>query len=211
MLERAGACFGSKMGWERANAFAPSGQQPVIEYSWGKPNWLPCSVAEQQATRCAVAVFDRSSFAKYLVSGPQALAALRWLCIANVDVASGRTVCAGMLNASGRYEADVTVTGVAAEEFLLFAGAAKAERDLDDISRRLPASGGLGNEAVGAINAGYPIESLCPEKAYRAFMRELTPGFIKAGRCQVSVGGQISGATISLRPPFDPDGEKVRR
>ena len=44
----------------------------LIEYSWDKPNWLPWSVAEQRATRGAVAVFDQTSFSKYLVSGPRA-------------------------------------------------------------------------------------------------------------------------------------------
>ncbi len=41
LLVAANANFGSRMGWERANFFAPAGQDPVIEYSWGKQNWLP--------------------------------------------------------------------------------------------------------------------------------------------------------------------------
>ena len=49
LLRDAGACFGSKMGWERANVFAPAGQQPVIEYSWDKPNWL--AVVGRRAAR----------------------------------------------------------------------------------------------------------------------------------------------------------------
>src|SRR5712692_2030394 len=44
LLAEAGACFGSKMGWERANVFAPAGHQAVLGYSWDKPNWLPWSV-----------------------------------------------------------------------------------------------------------------------------------------------------------------------
>ncbi len=46
-----------------------------------------------------------------------------------------------MLNAGGRYEADITVTRMAAEEFLLFSGSASTQRDLDHIGRRLPATG----------------------------------------------------------------------
>ncbi|MGZ8724805.1 MAG: FAD-dependent oxidoreductase, partial [Aeromicrobium sp.] len=60
-LAEANACFGSKMGWERANFFAPAGENPGIEYSWGKQNWLPWSAAEQRATRQAVALFDQTS------------------------------------------------------------------------------------------------------------------------------------------------------
>ena len=141
LLSDAGACFGSKMGWERANVFAPAGEPPVIEYSWGKPNWLAWSAAEQRATREAVAVFDQTSFSKYLLSGPSALPALQWLCTADVDVPPGRTVYTGMLNAGGRYEADITVTRLGRDEFLIFSSAASTERDLDHIRRRLPSSG----------------------------------------------------------------------
>ena len=141
LLSEAGACFGSKMGWERANVFGPPAEGPVIEYSWGKPNWLPWSAAEQRATREAVAVFDQTSFSKYLLAGPSALAALQWLCTADVDVPVGRTVYTGMLNAAGRYEADITVTRLGRDEFLIFSSAASTERDLDHIRRRLPSSG----------------------------------------------------------------------
>ena len=68
-LAAAGAGFGSRMGWERPNFFAPTGQSPEIAYSWGKPNWLPWSAAEQRACRESVAVFDQTSFSKYVVEG----------------------------------------------------------------------------------------------------------------------------------------------
>jgi len=141
LLREAGACFGSKMGWERANVFAPPGLPAVIGYSWDLPDWLPWSIAEQQATREAVAVFDQTSFSKYRLAGPQALAALQWLCTADVDVPPGRTVYTGMLNGRGGYEADITVTRLGAEDFLLFSSAASTERDSDHITRRLPAAG----------------------------------------------------------------------
>ena len=34
---QAGANFGSRMGWERANVFAPAGTEPVLDYTWTKP------------------------------------------------------------------------------------------------------------------------------------------------------------------------------
>jgi heterotetrameric sarcosine oxidase gamma subunit len=144
LLAAAGACFGSKMGWERANFFAPPGhysktQPPEIEYGWGKQNWQPWSSAEQRAARTAVALFDQTSFSKYLVTGPDAEQALQWLCTADVAVAPGRTVYTGMLNVHGTYEADITVTRLSAEEFLLVSSAASTERDQDHIRRRMPA------------------------------------------------------------------------
>lgn len=137
LLDAAGANFGSRMGWERANFFAPRGHSPVIEYTWGKPNWLPWSAAEQRSTRGGVTVFDQTSFSKYLMVGPDAEAALQWLCTADVGVPVGRTVYTGMLNARGTYESDVTVTRTAPHEYLLVSSAATTERDRDHIRRNL--------------------------------------------------------------------------
>jgi glycine cleavage system aminomethyltransferase T/glycine/D-amino acid oxidase-like deaminating enzyme len=138
LLAEANACFGSKMGWERANFFAPPGERPVIEYSWGKQNWQPWSSAEQLATRQRVAVFDQTSFSKYLVVGEDAAPALQWLCTNDVAVPPGRTVYTGMLNDRGTYESDITATRLSATEFLLVASAATTERDADHIRRQLP-------------------------------------------------------------------------
>ncbi len=139
LLEAANANFGSRMGWERANFFAPAGVDPAIEYTWGKPNWLPWSAAEQTNTRTAVTVFDQTSFSKYLMVGPGAEAALQWLCTADVGVEIGKAVYTGMLNERGTYESDVTVTRIGAEEFFIVSSAATTERDKDHIRRSLPA------------------------------------------------------------------------
>lgn len=137
VLAERGACFGSRMGWERANVFAPAGQEPVIEHTWGKPNWLPWSVAEQRAARGAVAVFDQTSFSKYLVVGADAERALQWLCTGDVAVPVGRVVYTGMLNERGTYEADVTVTRLAADQYLVVSSAASTERDQDHLGRQI--------------------------------------------------------------------------
>ncbi len=138
LLREAGACFGSKMGWERAVFFAPPGTRPEIEYSWGRQNWQPWSSAEQLATRRAVAVFDQTSFSKYLVTGPDAQAALQWVCTNDVAVPPGRSVYTGLLNDRGTYESDITVTRLSADEFLLVASAATTERDIDHLRRAMP-------------------------------------------------------------------------
>jgi len=138
LLRAAGASFGSRMGWERANFFAPPGESPEIRYSWGKQNWLPWSAAEQRAARSAVAVFDQTSFSKYLVSGPDAERALQWICTADVAVPPGHVVYTGLLNDRGTYESDLTVTRVSAREYLLVSSAATTERDKDHLRRQLP-------------------------------------------------------------------------
>jgi glycine cleavage system aminomethyltransferase T/glycine/D-amino acid oxidase-like deaminating enzyme len=388
LLEAAGACFGSRMGWERPNFFAPPGDQPRIEYSWGAQNWLPACAAEQRAARRDVAVFDETSFSKYLLTGPDAEQVLQWLCTADVAVEPGWTVYTGLLNERGTYESDVTVTRLSELEYLLVSSAATTERDKHHIRTRMPAGaratlvdvtsayavfgvmgprsrdllaalsgddfsdaafpfrasrevslgyftvratrityvGELGWElyvpaefAVGVyellraagsefglVNAGYyAIESMRLEKGYRAFGRELTPDYgpveagllfacklrtdisflgreavekaraegprrrlvslvledpgammwggelvlrdgapvgqvtsaawgealgavaglayvwdpgggvvtpelVRTGSYQVNVGGEVTGARVSMRPPFDPASERVR-
>ena len=103
----AGATFGTRNGWERPLYFGPA-----LDYGWGRPAWLEHSAAEQVACRTAVAVFDQTSFSKYAVRGPDALASLQWVCAADVDVPVGHAVYTPWLNARGAYESDVTVTRV---------------------------------------------------------------------------------------------------
>ena len=38
----------------------------------------------------------------------------------------------------------------------------------------------------------------------------LTPEFVRTGSYGVNVGGEVTGARVSLRPPFDPAGDRVR-
>lgn len=133
----ANANFGSRMGWERPNVFAPQGVEPMIEYGWGKPNWLPWSAQEQRATRTAVTVFDQTSFSKFLLIGADAERALQWLCTADVAVPVGRAVYTGLLNQRGTYESDVTVTRTGEEEFLIVSSAATTERDRDHLRRTI--------------------------------------------------------------------------
>jgi glycine cleavage system aminomethyltransferase T/glycine/D-amino acid oxidase-like deaminating enzyme len=137
LLKDANANFGSRMGWERANFFAPAGAHAEIVYSWGKQNWLPWSAAEQRAAREAVAVFDQTSFSKFLLTGPDAESVLQWLCTADAAVPPGKTVYTGMLNERGTYESDVTLTRLSAQEYLIVSSAATTARDADHIRRRI--------------------------------------------------------------------------
>ena len=82
-------------------------------------------------------VFDQTSFSKYRLIGPDAEAALQWLCTADVAVPVGRTVYTGLLNERGTYESDVTLTRVAHDEYLIVSSAATTERDKDHIGRRI--------------------------------------------------------------------------
>jgi sarcosine dehydrogenase len=133
------ACFGAKMGWERANWFAPDGVEPEAVYSFGRQNWFPYAAAEHRAAREAVAVFDQTSFAKLKLEGADAEAELQRLCANDVAVPPGRVVYTAMLNERGGFESDLTVTRLAADAYLVVTGSAQGTRDLDWIRRHLPA------------------------------------------------------------------------
>jgi len=138
-LAERGACFGETAGWERANWFAPPGVEPVYEYGWGRQNWFPYSAAEHRAVRSSVGLFDMSSFAKFRVEGPDAEAVLQRICANDVAVEPGRIVYTQWLNHRGGIEADLTVTRLAEDSFLIVTAAASATRDLAWLKRHIPA------------------------------------------------------------------------
>ncbi len=139
LLRDGGACFGSKMGWERANFFAPSRDQAQIEYSWSHQNWHPWVGEEHSACRERVAIFDMSSFAKLLIKGPDAFRALNSIIANHAPVEPGATVYTGMLNSRGGYESDFTVTMIDHTEYMIVTGSAQAVRDRDVIERAFAA------------------------------------------------------------------------
>jgi 4-methylaminobutanoate oxidase (formaldehyde-forming) len=136
-LRDAGACFGTKMGWERANFFAPSPAQARIEYGWGHQNWHQWVAAEHRACRESVALFDMTSFAKLLVKGRDAHALLQSLVANDVPTTPGRTVYTGMLNERGGYESDFTISCLDRNEYMIVTGSAQAVRDRDVVERAL--------------------------------------------------------------------------
>ena len=149
------ALFGSKMGWERPNFFAPSAQEARLDYSWDRQNWFRFVAAEHKATRGAVTITDLTSFSKFMLQGPEAENALQHLCANDIAVAPGSTVYTGLLNGRGTYESDLTVARLGADRFLLVTGTAQTTRDADWIRRHLPKGAALsdvtGDYAVIAV------------------------------------------------------------
>jgi 4-methylaminobutanoate oxidase (formaldehyde-forming) len=128
-MEAAGAVFGEVAGWERPNWFALDGQERVYEYSYGKQNWFEASGVECNAVRTAVGLFDQTCFVKYRVEGPDAVAALNEICANEVDVPAGRAVYTQWCNDRGGIEADLTVTRISENEYLVVTAAAAGTRD----------------------------------------------------------------------------------
>lgn len=137
-LQALGACFGETAGWERANWFAPAGLNAQYEYSYGRQNWFAHSGAEHLAVRNGVGMFDQSSFAKFVVQGPDSEAVLNRICANDVAVPVGKMVYTQWLNERGGIEADLTVTREAPDRFLVVSAAATQTRDFAWLQRQIP-------------------------------------------------------------------------
>jgi 4-methylaminobutanoate oxidase (formaldehyde-forming) len=122
------ACFGAVAGWERPDWYAPEGVEPRYEYSFGRQNWFAYSAEEHRAVRETVGLFDQTSFSKFLLQGRDAEAVLQWTCANDVGVPAGRVVYTTMLNGNGGIEADLTVTRLAEDSYMVVTGAAGERR-----------------------------------------------------------------------------------
>ncbi|MDP6539539.1 MAG: FAD-dependent oxidoreductase [Planctomycetota bacterium] len=163
-LERAGACFGSKHGWERPNWFAPEGVEPADEHTFGRPNCFAHVAREHRAARERVALFDESSFSKLLVEGPDAERALSWLAANDVARPPGRVVYTQLLNERGGIECDLTITRLEAERFYVVTGTAFGVRDRSWIERRLPEDGAV---SVREVTEAFAVLGLMGPAARR--------------------------------------------
>lgn len=110
---------------------------PKMVWAFGKTNWFPFQAAEHRATRERVALFDQSSFVKYLIQGRDACTYLQYLCANDVDVPDDRLVYTTMLNDKGGIETDCTITRLAWNKFLLVTSTAQGTRDRDWIERSI--------------------------------------------------------------------------
>jgi 4-methylaminobutanoate oxidase (formaldehyde-forming) len=134
-LKERGACFGEAACWERANWFAEPGSTPKYEYSYGPQNWFENSAAEHKAIREGVGLYDVSSFAKFRVQGPDALAVLLKVSGNDIDVAPGRLVYTQWLNERAGIEADLTIARMGEDEFAVLTGCGSHVRDLTWLKR----------------------------------------------------------------------------
>lgn len=118
-LAEAGAYYGDSVGWEYPDWFAPKGVEPKVEYSWGRQNWFEYVAAEHKAAREDVILMDLTHMSKFLIQGRDAEKVLNYICANDVAVPVGRIVYTQWLNERGTIEADITMTRLAGDIYLL--------------------------------------------------------------------------------------------
>lgn len=120
-LEKAGAHFTESSGWESSAWFAPSGIDFEFKLTYGRQDWFDLHAGEHAAVRGGVALLDLSSMSKFLVQGPGAERALNRISGNNLAVPVGQCVYTQWMNEAGCIEADVTVTRIGEDRFLVVA------------------------------------------------------------------------------------------
>jgi 4-methylaminobutanoate oxidase (formaldehyde-forming) len=142
-LKRAGACFGQKFGWERANWFAAAGSEARDAPGFVRPNWFDRVGAEHRAVRERAGIFDMTSFSKFEIAGPGACAFLQRACCNDMDRPDGTVIYTQMLNPRGGIEADVTVTRLAPDRYYFVTGSAFGVHDRAHLDGALPRDGSV--------------------------------------------------------------------
>ena len=169
LQRQAGAVFGSKAGWERANWFAPPGMEARDAPSFeGKPNWFEPVAAEVRAIRERAALIDQSSFAKFEISGPGTEACLQGIAANDVGGSPGKAVYTQLCNERGGIEADVTLIHDAIDHYYLITGAAFGVHDSLWVAQHL--SSGV---SIRDVTAEWATLNLCGPRA-REILQSVT-------------------------------------
>ncbi len=166
----AGACHGELAGWERPNWYARGGMPASYEYSYGRQNWFECAAAEHRAVRENVGLFDQSSFAKFRLEGRDAVTVLNRVCANDINVRLGRLVYTQWLNERGGIEADLTVTRLSENSFLVVTAAATEVKDFHWLKAHVP---GDAHCVLTNVTSGMGVISLMGPRS-RELLQSLT-------------------------------------
>ncbi len=128
-LLTAGAVMAERIGWEVPMYFDQANPSWTERASLGWQDWSEQVRAECLAARDHAVLIDQSMYGKILVQGPDAVKALNAISGAEMDVATGTSIYTQFLNERGGIEADVTVTRIALEQFLVVTGHPSQIRD----------------------------------------------------------------------------------
>jgi glycine cleavage system aminomethyltransferase T/glycine/D-amino acid oxidase-like deaminating enzyme len=126
-----GAHFVATSGWEYPDYFAGPGVTPTVEWGFARGEAFERTREEHLRARDSLAIFDLSLMSHHLVQGPGAMPVLNRVCANDVDTPVGRVVYTQWLDDRGGINADVTVTRLAEDQYVVISG--------DTIHRRVPA------------------------------------------------------------------------
>ena len=179
--------------------------KPEYQYSYGRQNWFEYSAVEHRAVRESVGLFDQSSFAKFRLEGADAMKVLNRICANNIDVSPGRLVYTQWLNEKGGIEADLTVTRLAADSFLVVTAAETEVREFDWLKTHIPenahciltnVTSGMGVISIMGPRSRDLLQSLTPaDMSHQAFpfahSREIELGYAMVRASRITYVGEL--------------------
>ena len=176
-LAELGCEFGEKGMWERPNWFLGNDRMGTYEYlrprGWAGEHWHPAIAAEAIACRTTAALFDESSFAKFRVEGPTALALLQRLCSNNINRPVGALTYTQMCNTRGGIECDFTVTRLGSECFQIVTGTAFGQHDIGWIRKQCAAMRERSGVSITDVTSAWTCLGLWGPEA-RTILQPLT-------------------------------------
>lgn len=137
-LDRLGAVWGQRYGWERANWFAPPAVARQDECSFRRSNYFVHVGNECRLMRERVGVIDLTPFTKHEVTGPGAEAWLEALVANKVPTKTGRIALCHALTRRGGIRSEFTITKLADEHYYVVSAGAAERHDADYLLRSLP-------------------------------------------------------------------------
>jgi glycine cleavage system aminomethyltransferase T/glycine/D-amino acid oxidase-like deaminating enzyme len=218
-LQEAGAVFGVKAGFERADYHEPGrawrrAGPDQRSWGWTRPPFLDRLIVEGRAVRERVGLIDLSSFGKIAVEGPGALPLLQRVAANDVDRPVGSLVYTTFLSLGGGMLADVTVTRLGEDRFRVVTGAGYVAGDIGwlrlnladddqpvtirDVSDKLACLGLWGPRArdvLGAVTDGPVDDAALPLRQARTIRIGAAP--VLAAR--ISYAGELGWELYTSR------------
>jgi 4-methylaminobutanoate oxidase (formaldehyde-forming) len=156
-LEAAGAHFSEAAGWELTAWYAPADANIEPRLTYARQDWFDYHAAEHHAVRNGVALFDMSAMSKFLVQGPSAERMLNHISGNNIAVPVGQCVYTQWMNEAGGIEADLTVTRIGEERFLVVVAESFHRRTEAMLRRAISMDLGV---SVTDVTSGYGMLSV---------------------------------------------------
>jgi 4-methylaminobutanoate oxidase (formaldehyde-forming) len=170
-LERAGAYFKEVSGWESPEWYGVPGTTPDPgPLSWGRPAWFARWREEHRAAREAVTIMDMSFMGKFLVQGEDAGRCLNRISGNQVDGPAETITYTQWLNERGTLEADLTVTKLAPDRFLVVVTDTMVRHAQTWMKRHIPADA---HATVTEVTSAYAQLNVQGPRS-RALLQRLT-------------------------------------
>ena len=176
-----GGVFGLSYGWEHPHWYAPKGVMQEDQFSFERPRWFEVMGQEVKALRSSVGVVDTSNFAKYEITGPNAVVWLDKLIANHVPKQDGRTCLTPLLSRRGGLAGDFTVARLSEDRLFMIGSGIAEDYHLRIFEAFLPEAGVSFNcvtDIMAGFNIAGPNARKVIEKLTRVDFSNETMGFM---------------------------------